>query len=203
VSPARLYAPPSRRTQRERLLRIVAGALAGEPYRRGDGRMVRDYVQGHVVLGDAEGLRLAASLMLDAVRETSATVVAGEVSAACALVSGIVALSGLNGSPLTGRYVRRQEREYGIPGRLTAPVPAGSDMFLVDDVAATGGSGVRCVEALRALGHRVVAMMVLVDREQGAAERLQDLGVELTALFRLDEVREAKARRWAKMAASG
>jgi orotate phosphoribosyltransferase len=202
VSRVRLYNPASRREERERLLRIVAGARSKEPLTRSDGRVVRNYVQGHLVLGDPEGLRLASSLMLDAIRETGARVVAGEVSAACALVSGIVTLSGGTDRPLTGRYIRREERPYGIPGRLNAPLPPRSDVFLVDDVAATGASGERCVEALQSLGHRAVAMMVLVDRDQGAAERLARLGVELWALFRLDEVRNAGANSW-QTAASG
>ena len=146
-----------------------------------------------MLLGKPDGLRLACSLILDAVCQTPATVVAGEVSAACALVSGIVTLSGEIERPLTGRYVRRAERDYGVPGRLNAPLPATRNVFLVDDVTATGASAARCVEALTSLGHNVVAMMVVVDRDQGASEQLARLGVGLQTLFRLDEIRNAGA----------
>jgi orotate phosphoribosyltransferase len=202
VTPASVFDPPSRHADRDRLLRIAASCLATEPFTRSDGRTVHNYVQGHLVLGDAEGLRLASSLSLDAVRDTTATVVAGEVSAACALVSGVVTLSGATDRPLNGRYVRKETRAYGVPGRLNAPLPGAHDIFLLDDVAATGASGVRCVEALRSLGQDVVAMMVVVDRDQGAAERLARLGVALWTLFTLDEVREAGAHAW-KTAAGG
>jgi orotate phosphoribosyltransferase len=189
---------------RERLLRIVAASLADEPLRRSDGRVVTNYVQGHLVLGDPEGLRLASALMLEAALETGATAVAGEVSAAYALVSGIVCLSSETTRPLIGRYVRREPRPYGIPGRLNALLPPHSHVFLVDDVAATGASGVRCVDALHSQGHSVEAMMVVVDRDQGAAGRLARLGVRLQSLFTLDEVRTAGAqlRPW-KTAAGG
>jgi len=202
VSELRLYNPSTRREDRDRLLRIVAASLSMEPFTRSDGRVVRNYVQGHLVLGDPAGLRLASSLILDAIRQTPATIVAGEISAACALVSGVVALSAKTSRPLSGRYIRRETRPYGIPGRLNAPLPPDSNVFLVDDVAATGASGLRCIEALRSLGHNVVAMMVLVDRDQGAAERLKRLGVELSALFTLDEVKSVGADSW-KTAASG
>ncbi|HEU0074852.1 MAG TPA: hypothetical protein VFS30_12695 [Dehalococcoidia bacterium] len=194
----RVFNPESRHDDRERLLHIVASCLAAQPFTRSDGRTVTNYVQGHLVLGDPEGLRRASSLILDAIRQTPATVVAGEVSAACALVSGGVALSAGTGSPLTGRYVRKQARQYGMPGLLNAPLPASSNVFLVDDVAATGASGVRCVETLRSLGHNVVAMMVMVDRDQGAAERLARLGVDLWTLFTLSEVRTTGAHAWSK-----
>ena len=202
MSELRLYNPSTRREDRDRLLRIVAASLSMEPFTRSDGRVVRNYVQGHLVLGDPAGLRLASSLILDAIRQTPATIVAGEISAACALVSGVVALSAKTSRPLSGRYIRRETRPYGIPGRLNAPLPPDSNVFLVDDVAATGASGLRCIEALRSLGHNVVAMMVLVDRDQGAAERLKRLGVELSALFTLDEVKSVGADSW-KTAASG
>lgn len=192
----RIYDPAAFRSERERLLHIVAGSLSERPLKRSDGRSVRNYVQGHLVLGDPVGLRLACSLMLEAMRETSAGIVAGEVSAACALVSGIVTLSGESGHPVLGRYLRKAPRSHGVPSLLSAPLPASSDIFLVDDVSATGTAGERCTHALRSLGHRVGTMMVVVDRSQGAAERLAHLGVELWTLFTLDEVRSSRGRAW-------
>jgi orotate phosphoribosyltransferase len=202
VSRLRIYNPMSRRDERQRLLQIVASCLSNEPFRRSDGQVVSNYVQGHLVLGDPDGLRLASKLMLDVILATPASVIAGEVSAACALVSSIVTLSGEGGRPLTGRYVRKELRPYGMPGWLNAPIPDGSDVFLVDDVSATGASGVRCAEVLRSLEHNVVAMMVVVDRDQGAAERLARLGVDLWTLFTLEQVRNAGTATW-RTAASG
>ena len=197
----RVYNPPSRRAERERLLHIVAASVSATPITRSDGSTVSGYVQGHLVLGDPEGLRLAASLILDVIRDTHATVVAGEISAACALVSAIVTLSCDTPRPLQGRYVRQELKPYGLPGWLNAELPP-SSVFLVDDVSATGASGVRCVEILRSLGHNVTSMMVLVDRDQGAAQRLARLDVDLWALFTLADVRSAGAPVW-RTAASG
>jgi orotate phosphoribosyltransferase len=197
----RIYNPPARSAERERLLHIVAASVSDTPMTRSDGAVVSGYVQGHTVLGDTEGLRLAASLVLDVIQTTPATAVAGEISAACALVSAIVMLSAGTGRPLTGRYIRRDLKPYGLPGWLNAGLtPRG--VFLVDDVSATGASGERCVQIMRSLGHEVTSMMVLVDRDQGAAQRLARLGVDLWALFTLAEVRSAGAPQW-RTAASG
>jgi orotate phosphoribosyltransferase len=43
-------------------------------------------------------------------------------------------------------------------------------------------------------------MMVLVDRDQGAAQRLARLGVHLWALFTLDTIRSAGAPAWQTVA---
>jgi orotate phosphoribosyltransferase len=202
VTGPRIYNPGSRRSERERLLRIVAASVSDVPMTRADGRTVTGYVQGHQVLGDPEGLRLAATLVLDVLGQTNASVVAGEISAACALISAIVTLSGGTPRPLLGRYVRKELKPYGLPGWLNAELPPAHEVFLVDDVSATGASGARCVEVLHSLGHEVTSMMVLVDRDQGAAQRLARLGVDLWALFTLDEVRSAGAPAW-RTAASG
>jgi orotate phosphoribosyltransferase len=202
VTSPRVYDPPERRADRERLLRIVVESISDTPLTRSDGRAVTGYVQGHHVLGDPEGLRIASSLMLEVVQATTASAVAGEISAACALVSGLVTLSAATPQPLTGRYLRKELKPYGVPGWLNAPLAPGQQVFLVDDVAATGVSGERCVQILRSLGHNVTSMMVLVDRDQGAAERLGRIGVDLWTLFTLDEVRSAGATSW-RTAASG
>jgi orotate phosphoribosyltransferase len=202
VTGPRIFDPVARQTERDRLLRIVAGSMSDVPMTRADGKSVTGYVQGHRVLGDPEGLRLAATLVLDVIDQTTASVVAGEISAACALVSGIVALSGGTPRPLLGRYLRKELKAYGLPGWLNAELPPSREVFLVDDVSATGACGARCVEVLRSLGHNVTSMMVLVDRDQGAAQRLARLGVDLWALYTLDEVRSARTPAW-PTAASG
>jgi orotate phosphoribosyltransferase len=202
VSRLRTYDPEALRDERQRLLQIVASCLSNQPFRRSDGRLVSHYVQGHLVLGDPTGLRLASGLMLDVVQQTTASAVVGEVSAACALVSGMVTLASEGDRPLVGRYVRKEPRRYGIPGWLNAPLPESSNVFLVDDVSATGASGVRCTEILHSLGHHVVAMMVVVDRNQGAAERLARLGVDLWTLFTLDEIRRVGLETWRTAASS-
>jgi len=49
----------------------------------------------------------------------------------------------------------------------------------------------------------IIAMMVLVDSDQGAGERPARLGDGLPTLFTLDEVRSARTDRWSKTAANG
>ncbi len=45
-------------------------------------------------------------------------------------------------------------------------------MVVVDDVATTGGSAAKAIEACRAEGLTVLGAIALVDREEGAAEAI-------------------------------
>ena len=62
----------------------------------------------------------------------------------------------------------------------------GQTALIVDDLAAGGGSLVDTVTRLRSAGVMVRDAMVLVDRQQGAARRLEGLGVRLHSALTLE-----------------
>jgi orotate phosphoribosyltransferase len=99
----------------------------------------------------------------------------------------------LLGVPAT--YVRPEPKGHGT-SRLVEAEVAGRRVVVVDDVATTGGSLASAVEALRGAGADVIAAVAVVDRGQGAAERLSAIGVPLYSVTTLEEVlRELASRR--------
>lgn len=62
----------------------------------------------------------------------------------------------------------------------------GQRVLVVDDLAAGGGSLVETVEGLRDAGLTVSNAVVLIDREQGAARRLEAIGVRMHSILTLD-----------------
>ena len=95
----------------------------------------------------------------------------------------------------TGRpYVilRKTPKEHGTRQAYEGEVPPGARILLIEDVSTTGGSSVRSVEILRAAGGIVDRALVVVDREQGARERLAGIGVRLEPLLTLSELRGAR-----------
>ncbi|GMU41377.1 MAG: hypothetical protein AMXMBFR23_22430 [Chloroflexota bacterium] len=62
----------------------------------------------------------------------------------------------------------------------------GQRVLVVDDLAAGGGSLVETVVGLRDAGLHVTNAVVLIDREQGAAPRLDAIGVRLHAILSLE-----------------
>ena len=69
---------------------------------------------------------------------------------------------------------------------VTATYPGGQTALIVDDLAAGGGSLVDTATRLRSAGVLVRDAMVLVDRQQGAASRLEGLGVRLHSALTLE-----------------
>lgn len=79
-------------------------------------------------------------------------------------------------------YVRKGERTHGTGSLVEGVLEPGDSVLLLDDVATTGGSLVRAVKSLRERGAAVNTVLVLVDREQGAAKTLSELGVQLRSI---------------------
>ena len=68
----------------------------------------------------------------------------------------------------------------------------GETVTVIEDVATTGGSIINSVKLLRAAGAVVKRAIVVVDREEGAAEGLKPENVELVALVKRSELMAAK-----------
>jgi orotate phosphoribosyltransferase len=88
--------------------------------------------------------------------------------------------------------LRKAAREHGTRQAYEGEIPPGARVLLVEDVSTTGGSSLRSVEILRSAGATVDRVLVVVDRESGARERLAAVGVRLEPLVTLSELREAK-----------
>lgn len=84
--------------------------------------------------------------------------------------------------------VRKAAKEYGTGNRIEGTLPEEGSVVVIEDVATTGQSALDAVEALRAAGATVSRVLVVVDREEGASERLADAGVELEALLTAAEL---------------
>lgn len=84
-------------------------------------------------------------------------------------------------------YVRppREPVEVSAP-QIEGIYRPGQTALIVDDLAAGGGSLVETAEALRHAGIRVRDAFVLVDREQGATQRLEAIGVRLHCILSLE-----------------
>jgi orotate phosphoribosyltransferase len=85
--------------------------------------------------------------------------------------------------------VRKAAKSHGTQQRFEGEIPAGRRVLVIEDVTTSGGSSAETVEVIRAAGGVVDRLLAVVDREQGARERLAGLGVSLHALLTLAELR--------------
>jgi len=84
-------------------------------------------------------------------------------------------------------YIRVERKGHGTDRLLEADVE-GKRVLIVDDVSTTGGSIESAAREVMKNGGKVVGALVIVDREEGARERLKTLGIELYALYKITSI---------------
>ena len=88
--------------------------------------------------------------------------------------------------------IRKKKKGHGTGGRIEGELGKGEKVVVVEDVTTTGGSSIETVEVLRDAGAIVDKVLVVVDREEGAKEALEDIDVELVPLVTASELLEGK-----------
>ena len=93
------------------------------------------------------------------------------------------AISLQTGYPLI--YPRKEAKAYGTRADIEGLYEAGEQVVVIDDLATTGGSKFEAIEKLATAGLKVKDVVVLVDRQSGAAEALAEAGYQLHAVLTL------------------
>lgn len=143
------------------------------------------YVDARQTTLHARGARLIAEALLERLLP-EVQAVGGPVTGADPIAGAVAALSDLRGRPIHGFMVRKEPKGHGrmlwVEGREN--LADGAAVCLVEDTVTTGGSLLRAIENTAAAGLKVVQVLVVVDREEGAAERVRAAGYPFEALVR-------------------
>ena len=84
--------------------------------------------------------------------------------------------------------LRKKPREHGTGSQIEGELMMGETVTIIEDVATTGGSMLLSAGLLRGAGAVVKRAIVVVDREEGAAEPLGQQNVELVALVKRSQL---------------
>ncbi|MGM0509988.1 MAG: orotate phosphoribosyltransferase [Thermoplasmatota archaeon] len=84
--------------------------------------------------------------------------------------------------------IRKKAKGHGTAGRIEGEIEEGDKVVVVEDVITTGGSSVETVEVLREIGAVVEKVLVVVDRQEGGKEALDEADVELIPLLTADDL---------------
>jgi orotate phosphoribosyltransferase len=76
------------------------------------------------------------------------------------------------GRSLEGFFVRKQAKEHGSKQRVEGVLEAGMRVAMVDDVFTSGMSVLQAIDEVEKIGAKVVAAICIVDRLEGARDRL-------------------------------
>jgi uridine monophosphate synthetase len=85
-------------------------------------------------------------------------------------------------------YPRKEVKSYGTKAEIEGEYHAGETVVVIDDLATTGGSKFEAIEKLTGVGLVVKDIVVLVDRQSGAKESLEQAGYRLHAVLTITQL---------------
>ena len=87
-------------------------------------------------------------------------------------------------------YPRKEAKAYGTKAEIEGEYHAGETAVIIDDLATTGGSKFEAIEKLTGAGLLVKDVVVLVDRQSGAKESLEQAGYSMHAVLTISALLE-------------
>jgi orotate phosphoribosyltransferase len=129
---------------------------------------------------DPEGSYLCAKLLLEEIKKrgVKADAIGGLALGAAPIVASVATVSFSEADlyePLQAFIARKEAKGHGTGRQIEGySGEAGSRVIVVDDVCTTGGSTLAAVKVAEQAGYEVVAVLCLVDRQQGGGALLAD-----------------------------
>lgn len=172
----------------------LAKLLEQKSLRRGQftlasGKTSTYYIDGKLTSMDPQGAAIIAQAILSEIRDLPVDAVGGMDMGATPIVGAVASESFRSGRPLPTFVVRKEVKAHGTMKRIEGPIPQKpSKVVIVDDVVTSGGSIIKAIEAVKEAGHQVLLAISILDRNAGAAEALQKLGIPYRPLATLGDI---------------
>ncbi len=152
------------------------------------------YVDCRVTTMDCRGAILvgevgyaAVAKKMDAL-DTQPVAIGGMTMGADPISLAIAMESSRQGKSLQMFSVRKEAKKYGTGKRVEGNFQKGDTIILVEDTATTGGSTLKAMDAIEAEGGKVAFVLILVDRQEGAKEVIEERGVEVLSIYEKKEL---------------
>src|SRR5271154_807293 len=162
---------------RERLAKLLRSkSLVLGDFTLSSGQKSHYYLDCKLTTLDAEGALLTGYCVLELLDEMNiqADAIGGLSMGADPLVTAAGVVSEIEKRPLPGFLVRKEAKKHGRHKQIEGlENPRGKRVVIVDEVCTTGGSTQEAIDAAEREGCQVVAVISLVDREEGGSEMLR------------------------------
>jgi orotate phosphoribosyltransferase len=166
-----------------RLLDIIKEkSLLQGRFKLASGAMSDYYLDMKPTTFDPEGSSLIAEIVFRMVEHEQVDSIGGLELGAVPIICTVCARSWPD-RPISGFIVRKEKKGHGTDKKIDGNFRPNSNVILFDDVTTKGGSVMQAVQAVRAQGATVKKIITVVDRLEGAKDRLREEGIELLPVF--------------------
>lgn len=151
---------------------FLARAVQFGDFTLASGKKSSYYINSKKVLFHAEAITLLGEQLAAATADLDFQAIGGLEVGAIPMAAAALTACHRAGRPVEGFFVRKQPKTHGSQDLIEGQVNAGDNVVVIDDVLTTGGSVLKAITAVEAVGATVVRVVCICDRLQGAAEAL-------------------------------
>jgi orotate phosphoribosyltransferase len=124
--------------------------------------------------------------LIDAIGDVDA--VGGLTMGADPIATAVLHQGAARGRACDAFVVRKEPKDHGRGRQVEGPEVSGKRVVVLEDTSTTGGSPLAAIEALEKAGATVVGVCVVVDRNTGAKERIEEAGYPYFAALGLADL---------------
>jgi orotate phosphoribosyltransferase len=159
-------------------------------FKLASGKQSNYYVDCKKVTLNSKGLLLVGTLVFEKIRALDIKGIGGLTLGADPIAMAASLIATQNLKEINPFVVRKQAKGHGTGAFIEGVLKPDDNVVVVDDVITTGGSTIKAINRARDAGFNVVKAVVLVDREEGGREAIEELGVPVDAVFLRTELFE-------------
>jgi orotate phosphoribosyltransferase len=141
------------------------------------GRQASYYIDLRKVSLDARVAPLIGQVMVDLIGQVPEVYAVGGLTMGADPIAAAVLHQGVAlGRSYHAFVVRKEPKDHGRGKQVEGPDLAGKRVVVLEDTSTTGGSPLKAVDALLAVGAEIAAVAVVVDRDTGAQQVIEAAG---------------------------
>jgi orotate phosphoribosyltransferase len=176
-------------TAKSRLLELIKQrSVIHKPVTLASGKASNFYIDGKMVLMSSETSTLIGEVLYDMTSDLNLNAIGGPEVGAIPMATAAVMHYHQTGRILEGFFVRKEAKQHGTEKQIEGKLSPGDRVAVVEDVMTTGGSVAQAIDAVRQAGATIVVVIGLVDRLQGARERIESLGLRFETAWTLRDL---------------
>jgi len=181
--------PQSAEARRQLIEHISSEAVFHGDFTLTSGKKASYYVDLRKVSLDHRVAPLIGQVMIDLIAEVPDVVaVGGMTMGADPIATAVLHQGAARGLAYDAFVVRKEPKDHGRGKQVEGPDVAGKRVIVLEDTSTTGGSPLKAIDALRAVGAEIAAVAVVVDRDTGAREVIEAAGVPYLAAIGLKDL---------------
>jgi orotate phosphoribosyltransferase len=147
------------------------------------GEMSKFYIDCKMTTLLSTGLDLVSKVVFEKIKTLKIRGIGGLTLGADPIAISTAMLAGQKNIEMIPFVIRKKPKKHGTMKWIEGDIKPGDRVVILDDVITTGGSVIQAIDRAEKEELDIVKVIVLVDREEGGRENVNDRGYEVEPVF--------------------